>query len=184
MIHHISVAARDPRHVAEVLAEIWGGHSFPFPPVPGGFIAIPGDTLGTAIEVTPLGDELVPGGDGVEAQARRNENASDYTATHAALSVPMSEDRIKEIAAREGWRAETFSRGGVFRVVEFWVENRLLLELLTPAMQGEYLDSMTPEKYAAHFGFEYRPRPEEPAELDPVGACAPVLRRRGFDAFW
>jgi hypothetical protein len=184
MIHHISIAARDPRHVAGVLAEIWGGHSFPFPPVPGGFIAMPGDTLGTAVEVAPLGDVLVPGGEGEEVRSRRDANPSDYTATHAALSVPLSEDRIKEIAAREGWRAETFSRAGVFRVVELWVENRILLELLTPAMQGEYLDFMTPEKYAALFGFEYAPRPEEPAELEPVGAGAPLLRRRGFDAFW
>lgn len=184
MIHHISVAARDPRHVAEVLAELFGGYSFPFPPVPGGFIAMPGDTLGTAVEVSPLGTELLPGGEGEEGQARLNEQASDYTATHAALSVQLSEDRVKEIAEREGWRAETFTRGGVFRVVEFWVENRLLVELLTPAMQGEYLDFMTPEKYAELFGFEHTPRPEAPAELEPAGAGAPALRRRGFDAFW
>jgi hypothetical protein len=184
MIHHISIAARDPRRVAEVLAELWGGYSFPVPPFPDSYIALPGDTLGTAIEVTPLGDELVPGGEGQEVRASRNENASPYTATHAALSVPVSEERVKEIAAREGWRAETFSRVGVFSVVELWVENRLLVELLTPAMQGEYLDFMTPENYAALFGYEYTPRPEEVAELAPVGAGAPTLRRHGFDAFW
>lgn len=184
MIHHISIAARDPRHVAEVLAEIWGGYSFPFPPLPGGYIAMPGDTLGTAVEVGSLGGELVPGAEGEEARSQHNGRASDYTATHAALSVPLSEDRVKEIAAREGWRAETFTRGGVFRVVEFWVENRLLLELITPAMQGEYLDFMTPEKYADLFGFDYTPRPGAPAELEPVGAGAPALRLRGFDAFW
>ncbi|HWS53342.1 MAG TPA: hypothetical protein VN228_04425 [Pyrinomonadaceae bacterium] len=184
MIHHISIAAKEPSRVAEVLAELWGGYSFPFPPVPGSYIAMPGDTLGTAIEVTPLGGELVPGADGEEVQSRRNETPSPYTATHAAVSVPTSEARIKEVAAREGWRAETFERGGVFRLVELWVENRLLLELLTPAMQRDYLDFMTPEKYAGLFGFDYAPRGGEVGDFDPAGAGVPLMRRRGCEAFW
>jgi hypothetical protein len=183
MIHHISIAARDPQRVAAVLAELFGGYSFPFPPFPGGHIALPGDPLGTAVEVIPLGDELVPGADGEEVHSQRSEQPSSYTATHAAISVPVSEERIKEIAAREGWRAETFNRVGVFGLVEFWVENRLLIELLPPAMQGDYLDFMTPENYAALFGYDYTPRPEA-NEPEPVGAREPALRRPGFDAFW
>ena len=181
MIHHISIAAREPERVAAVLAELFGGYSFPFPPFPGGHIALPGDTLGTAVEVLPLGSELVPGTDGGKVGARRSEEPSSYTATHAAVSVPVSEERIKEIAAREGWRAESFNRGGVFNLVEFWIENRLLVELLPPNMQGDYLDFMTPEKYAALFGFDYTPRHAEP---EPVGAGRPTLRRKGFEAFW
>jgi hypothetical protein len=30
MIHHISIAANDPRHVADVLAELMNGRSYPF----------------------------------------------------------------------------------------------------------------------------------------------------------
>src|SRR4051794_29803214 len=37
MIHHLSIAARDPRHAASVLAELMGGKSVPFPPNPGSF---------------------------------------------------------------------------------------------------------------------------------------------------
>jgi hypothetical protein len=184
MIHHISIAAREPERVAAVLAELFGGYSFPFPPFPGAYIALPGDTLGTAVEVLPLGDELAPGGDGEQVVSRRNEQPSSYTATHAAISVPVSEARIKQIAAREGWRAETFDRAGVFGLVEFWIENRLLVELLPPDKQGDYLDFMTPEKYAALFGFAYTPRHAEP-EPEPVAApTRPSLRRRGFEAFW
>ena len=184
MIHHISIAARDPQRVAAVLAELFGGHSFPFPPFPGGYIALPSDPLGTAVEVIPLGDELVPGAEGEQVSSRASERPSDYTATHAAISVPVSEERIKEIAAREGWRAETFNRIGVFGLVEFWLENRLLVELLPPEMQGQYLDFMTPENYAALFGYEYTPR--APAEPEPVAAGAePALQRHhGFEAFW
>jgi hypothetical protein len=160
MIHHISIAARDPRRVAEVLAELWQGYSMPFPPFPGAYIIMPGDEHGSAIEVSPLGTELVPGGDGEELQPVSNTNASPYTATHAALSVPVSEERIKEVAARAGWRAETFDRGP-FSVVEVWVENRLLIEMLPPAMQGDYLASMKPDTLAAFFGHELTMREEE-----------------------
>jgi hypothetical protein len=163
MIHHISISARDPRHVAEVLAELWQGYAMPFPPFPGSYITLPGDAYGTAIEVAPLGTELRPGDEGHEVQPAHNDGASPYTATHAALSVPVSEDRIKDVAARAGWRAETFSRGP-FSVVEVWVENRLLIELLPPSMQGEYLAALTPENFAAFFGFEPPARLEE-AEL-------------------
>src|SRR5207237_5781803 len=34
MIHHLSIAARDPKHVARVLAEFMGGLAVPFPPNP------------------------------------------------------------------------------------------------------------------------------------------------------
>ena len=52
MLFHMSIAGRDPRHVAEVIAEIWGGEAFVFPPVAeGSWIAIAGDDRGTALEV-------------------------------------------------------------------------------------------------------------------------------------
>lgn len=168
MIHHISIAAKDPRHVAEVLAELWRGYAMPFPPFPGAYIALPGDAHGTAIEVSPLGTELVPGRENQEVEAAHNDLASPYTATHAALSVPVGEDEIKAVAAREGWRAETFNRGP-FSVVEVWVENRMLVEMLPPSMQGEYLASLKPENLAAFFGFELKPRETEEEECELIG---------------
>lgn len=157
MIHHISIAAKDPRRVAGVLAELWGGRSMPFPPFPGAHIVIVDDGRGTAIEVTPLGTELVPGAGDEEVQGAFNEDAPVFTATHAALSVPAGEERIREVAAREGWRCETFSRGGAFEVVELWVENRLLVEMLPPNFQRRYLDAMTTRNFAELFGLELEP---------------------------
>ncbi|HEX7175482.1 MAG TPA: hypothetical protein VF240_09510 [Pyrinomonadaceae bacterium] len=154
MIHHISIPAENPRRVAEVLAEIWGGRCLAFPPFPGSYIVIVDDGRGSAIEVTPLGMELAPGVGDEQAQALANDNASPFTATHVALSVPAREERIKEVAAREGWRAVTCDRGGAFEVVEFWIENRLLVEMLPPAMQRRYLASMTSSNYAELFGIE------------------------------
>lgn len=154
MIHHISIAAKDPQHVASILAQLWQTTAMPFPPFPGAFMVIADDGHGTAIEVGPLGLELIPGTtDDEQVQGIINEAASPYTATHAALSIPLSEAEVKRIAAREGWRVETYDRGGIFQVIEFWVENRFLIELLTPAMVSRYLEAMTPRNYAEHFGY-------------------------------
>ena len=39
MIHHVSIPAREPQRVAEVLAELMGGKCFPFGPLEGAFMA-------------------------------------------------------------------------------------------------------------------------------------------------
>ena len=61
MIHHLSIAARDPKHVAGVLAEFMGGVAVPFPPNPGSFFALQLDEHGSGVEVYPEGTELQPG---------------------------------------------------------------------------------------------------------------------------
>jgi len=65
-------------------------------------------------------------------KTRPNPRSSAYSATHAAISTLASEAEIIALANREGWRALRCSRDGFFDVIEFWVENRLLLELLPP----------------------------------------------------
>jgi hypothetical protein len=145
MLFHASIAARDPAHVAAVVAQLWNGRALPFPPFPGSHVAIAGDDRGTALEVYPAGQVLTPGGDEVTS-ARPSEDAQP-SATHLAVGVPLSEAEIQAIAAREGWLCRTCSRGGFFRVVEFWLENRVLLELLTPEMQREYRAFATPENW-------------------------------------
>jgi hypothetical protein len=154
MIHHISISAKNPQRVAEVLAEILQGYALPFPPFPGAYIVIKDDGNGTAIEVAPEKMELVPGKTGQGVQPYINENASGYSATHAAVSVPTSEERIKEIATREGWRVETFEREDVFAVIELWVENQKLIELLPPELAKRYLNFATAKNFADVFGVE------------------------------
>ena len=53
MIHHVSIPAREPQHVAEVLAELMNGKCIPFRPLEGAFMAASGDANGTMIEVYP-----------------------------------------------------------------------------------------------------------------------------------
>ena len=59
--------------------------------------------------------------------------------------MPREAEEVERIGAREGWRAKTFGRGmqgqkPFFHVIEFWLENRLMIEVATPAMAQEYLD--------------------------------------------
>jgi hypothetical protein len=139
MIHHISVAAQNPQHVAQVLAEVLKGQFVPFPPVRGGYMVIAMDEHGTAIEVLPTGTEILPGSGSGSCYFEQNSNPSPYTTTHAAVSVPRSQSEIEAIGQREGWRVVRCDRDGFFDLMEFWVENTLMVELLTPEMTARYL---------------------------------------------
>lgn len=143
MIHHMSIAVREPERVARALAELLGGDVTPFGPLPGSFIAWARDESGTAVDCMPLGTELRPGEGGEEAGFAAAEHPSRYAATHAAVSVERTEDEIRAVAEREGWRAVRCSRGP-FDVVEVWVENAVLFELMTPEMAGDYLTAVRP----------------------------------------
>jgi hypothetical protein len=50
---------------------------------------------------------------------------------------------IERIGAREGWRTRHFWRGPrgrrLFELYEFWVENRIMLELVTEDMLPAYV---------------------------------------------
>jgi hypothetical protein len=145
MIYHLSIAATDPEHVAGVLAEIWRGEVQPFPPIAeGSFAVMAGDERNSMIEVYPHGTELVPVEGDADCVGRHNPAASRRSATHAAIATPLSAEEVMEIARREGWTAKYRKRGGMFGVVEFWLEDATMLELLTADMQAEYLDTMTP----------------------------------------
>jgi hypothetical protein len=137
MIHHLSLPAQNPLHVARVFVELLGGTLTAFAPHPNSYIAWAGDAAGTAIEVYPVGTELFPNPGGGQAQFRNAPGATGFSATHAAVSVPGSEGEVLAIAQREGWRALRLSRGSN-DVIEFWVENRVLLEILTPDMARNY----------------------------------------------
>jgi hypothetical protein len=144
MIHHISIPARDPQHVSEVLAELMGGRSVPFGPLDGAYMATSADQHGTMIEVYPDRTTLdIPDRDD---QVVFGENAAPpgNWPFHALVSVALEAEQVEQIGAREGWRAKTFGRGRqghdpFFHVIEFWVENRLMLEVASPTMTQEYL---------------------------------------------
>jgi len=152
MIHHLSLAARDPQRVATAIAAIWRGQALPFPPVASGsWVAMAGDARSTTIEVYPFGSELRPTDGPADARAETNPAAPAFTATHAAIASPLTEAEVFALAARQGWLAKYCKRAGKFGVIEFWLEDRVLIEVLTAEMQAEYVGFVTPENFRAAF---------------------------------
>ncbi|WP_088889234.1 hypothetical protein [Leptolyngbya ohadii] len=152
MIHHLSISAHNPKYVAQVLAELFQGEAVPFPDAryPDSYVALALDDYGTTVDVHPFTTELIPGSESdTMFQQKQNPAASIYTVTHAAISVPVSEEQIQAIAAREGWR--TRHRTGFFEVIELWLENRVLIELLPPAIAPSYLAFMEPQRLKQFF---------------------------------
>lgn len=143
MLFHLSIDADDPRHVAHVIAELWGGQAFPFPPVlTGSWVAMAGDDRNTTVEVYPRGTELY------ESEGDRDGYGvigagNCRSATHFAMATPLDVEAVKAIAAREGWPVKYLRRGGQFGVLELWIEGTRMVEILTADMAREYLASVT-----------------------------------------
>ena len=153
MIYHLSIAAREPQRVASVIAELWQGFATPFPPVAeGSWLAMAGDDRASAIEVYPTGSGLHSVDGDADAVARNNPTASPRSASHAAIATPLSADAVHAIAAREGWIAKYRKRGNIFGVIELWLENDTMLEVLTADMQRGYLAGMATAKDHAPTG--------------------------------
>jgi len=143
MLFHVSISAHDPRRVATVIAELWGGEAHVFPPVmEGSWVAMAGDDRSTTIEVYPIDTVLREGEGGSDAVGVRT-GLIGHTPTHAAIATNLDQDQVMAIAQREGWSAKYCKRGGKFGVIELWIEGRQMMEVLTPEMQREYLDCVT-----------------------------------------
>ncbi|HSQ95669.1 MAG TPA: hypothetical protein VLM18_06175 [Croceibacterium sp.] len=149
MIFHLSIDARDPQHVATVIAELFGGgQAVPFPPVAkGSWVALALDERNTTVEVYPRGTVLQPGdGDADGVGLPDPSRGTDFgVATHFAMASPLTQEDILGIAQREGWPAKYRKRGGFFGVIEMWIEGDRMVEVLTAEMQAEYLAALSPE---------------------------------------
>src|SRR5579862_2462192 len=148
MIHHLSIAAHDPKHAADVLAEMMGGTAVPFPPNPGSFFALQLDDHGSGVEVYPAGTALEPNGSVGGSFVDQPQTGRGFGATHFALSVATDADTVEAIAERAGWQCFVCNRGP-FHVIEVWVENRTMVEILPPEFAREYLAFTRPDKVAA-----------------------------------
>src|SRR5262252_2593375 len=144
MIHHVSIPAREPERVARVLGELFGGYVGPFiGPIPGSWVVYADDGHGTGFEIYPERTTLVPGR-GDEMGDVELRDAPPAFAFHALVSVKVDRATIERIGAREGWRTKHFWRGPspeirLFELYEFWIENRIMLELATAEMVPDYV---------------------------------------------
>lgn len=139
MIHHLSVSAADPKSAAEFFADVMNGVVVDFQPNPGSYMVFKADGRGTGIEIYPAGSVMVPNGDPGAVWELQPAGADRRTSTHFALSIDKSLDEVMEKAKARGWQAYVCDRGGHFHVIEVWIENTWLVELLPPAFAAEYL---------------------------------------------
>lgn len=140
MIHHYSISVQDTKNVSEVLAELFGGTITRFGPNPNSYIVWLGDEYGSAIELHPAGTEMYPDAGENQANFRHDPSQSNFSATHAAISINRTREAIYKVAKTQGWKALDLSRGG-FNVIEFWIENSVMIEFLTPDMTNDYLSA-------------------------------------------
>lgn len=158
MIFHFSISADDPKRTATMFAELWRGQAFYFPMVgKGSWIAHAGDDRRTTIEVYPRDLAFYPNESGEGLQ--RNEPVSRHGPFHAAVGTPLSIEEVEEIGRRYGCHTILCNRGP-FRVIEFWVDNAQMVEMLTPEMQAEYQRSVTPDGFRAMLANVWKLTPE------------------------
>lgn len=141
MLLDASIPARHPAAVAGFIAELWGTEAVPSPPVPGRFVALAADGTGAGIEVHPVGLGQVRGWNGA---APGPVPVGAATATRLVIGSALDESEVHLAAGMRGWQSRPAIRhaeGRTWRAIEVWVEERLLVEVLTPEMQAEFRDA-------------------------------------------
>lgn len=138
MIHHISLSALDPRTVAQALGEVFLAPVLPAPPpFPDGSFVVPLlDDQGTFLEIVPHGTVL-RAGEGSESACWIPSVEGTFNPNHAFISTQRSVEDLIAIGESRGWRTVLCSRGD-FDLVEMWIENRQMMELVTQAQLQAY----------------------------------------------
>lgn len=166
MIAHVSIPAKHPEIVAKALGKILDGSVFSFPVVNGAFIVVANDNSGHAIEVYPAGmchhpgQGLPPANEGPatvqtkpwEDQIFIDPSKTQFTSHHMALSTKLEAEDILKIGKELGFRAVLCDRAGVFRLIELWIDNEYLIEVLTEKETKRYAAFMNPKSAAEMFG--------------------------------
>jgi hypothetical protein len=141
MILHASFTVGAPRSAAEALAQLMAGEAFPFPEFgEDAWIAMSGDGHGTLVEFLQRGTEFhyVPGG----TVAHRRGEKTRESGCHILIETPYDEARVLAIADERGCRAHRAKHGPV-ELIEFWIEDCLLIEVATPQMAAAYKNIAT-----------------------------------------
>ena len=149
MLFHASIAARDPENVAKVVAELWGGEAVPFLSLENGsWMAMASDERNTALEIYP-DNSVIDYEDPKSVIPNPDPSSKNKVETHLAIGTNLTADEIFAIGEREGWFTRRVRRKMGFDVVELWVENRTMLEVLTSEMQADYLEASTTPRWLA-----------------------------------
>jgi hypothetical protein len=152
VIAHVSMPARDCAHVAKVLAEMMGGGALRFPPGGPNAYNCWSKRNDFQIVVTPRGNVMVEGPTEQVWVSRPLRDDDGACESHFAISVERRSEEIVAMAQAAGWHARVCNRGGLFDLVEVWVENAYLVEVLDPTQMADYQKAMTVENWQRTFG--------------------------------
>ncbi|QMW23539.1 hypothetical protein [Sandaracinobacteroides saxicola] len=136
MILHGSVTVSSPRFAAQAVAELFGGKAMPFPELgEHAWAALAGDDHGTALFFLERGREFhyVRG----ETVANRPGRTTHESGFHLLIETPHPEARVLEIARRWGCHAHRATHGPL-DIIEFWIDECLLIEVATPELAAAY----------------------------------------------
>ena len=151
MIQHVSVTADDPRSAAETVARLLGGRAVPIGPTEGTWTAFGPDPVGNMVEIMPRGSEFHRKGDHVET---RKGDAIRHSGFHVMIETPLSEEEVLAFGDGSAVRATH----GPFDLIEFWIDDCLLLEVLPPNLSQAYRDLFNSgelrKRYADRLGLE------------------------------
>jgi len=150
VIAHVSLPADDCATVARVLADMLCGGALRFPPGGPDAWNCWSRENDFQIVVTPRGNVLLPGP--VEQTWEKREPAPRHVESHFAMAVPRSAPEIVTLAHAAGWPARICNRGGMFDLVEVWVEHAFLVEVLDPVQLADYRRTMTVANWRRAFG--------------------------------
>lgn len=180
MIAHVSIPSPTPRETAKTLARLLGsGKVMQFAPLGReGYVVYSGTHAHEGVMVEVIDDRLrhVPGESDEEpcsyARVVSGGEKDRHYLSHIAITTPLSEEEIFEIARQVGWRAVTCWRGSAFPQTEVWVDNRYMIEFMSPDQCEKYRESMNPDAFAAMF----RMSPAEDGVLEPDPAIEQAIR--------
>lgn len=145
MILHASVVADEPKRSAETLARLLGGMALPVGPGEGTWTAIGPEPIGSMISVLARGSEFHRSGDHVET---RLGTPVRHGAFHVLVDTPLAEDEVLKWAQERGCHAHRATHGA-FEVIEFWIDDCLLIEVVTPELGQAYRDMIHSEELRA-----------------------------------
>jgi hypothetical protein len=140
-IHHFTMPANNPEHVAHVLAELTGGRPVRMPHPEGAWMVVAADSPHTLLEVWPARSRAEVGSSHV---AEHDAALPERWPHHAYVSVDLDTDAIVAILEREGWAHDVAWNGAPggpgFELVRLWVENQMVLELASPEQLAQYTE--------------------------------------------
>lgn len=140
MLYHASFNVHRPAEVAQILAEMLDATAIraPSPPFPqDSWFVLYGDEAGSFIELLPWGAVLTPE---TRFGIGQDDAMRPHAGSHVLLSTPRAEGEIRALAAHQRWKVELVD-ARLFKVLKVWIDDAILVELLTPAMVPAYVET-------------------------------------------